>query len=100
MNPIAEYNDYRRYMRDYYEERKRTSYFSWREFAKLAGFSSSGYLKLVCDGKTRLRQDGALKVARAMELPDTVRNIFACWWNSAMRRTNAPVYRLSPGCVL
>ena len=55
-------------MRDYYEERKRTSYFSWREFAKLAGFSSSGYLKLVCDGKTRLRQDGALKVARAMEL--------------------------------
>ena len=68
MNPIAEYNDYRRYMRDYYEERKRTSYFSWREFAKRAGFSSSGYLKLVCDGKTRLRQDGALKVARAMEL--------------------------------
>ena len=51
MNPIAEYNDYRRYMRDYYQERKRTSYFSWREFAKLAGFSSSGYLKLVCDGK-------------------------------------------------
>lgn len=68
MNPITEYNDYRRYMRDYYEKRKRTSYFSWREFAKLAGFSSSGYLKLVCDGKTRLRQDGALKVARAMEL--------------------------------
>ncbi|WP_290994053.1 TIGR02147 family protein [Fibrobacter sp.] len=39
MNPIAEYNDYRRYMLDYYEERKRTSYFSWREFAKRAGFS-------------------------------------------------------------
>ncbi len=68
MKRITEYNDYRCYMRDYYEERKRTSYFSWREFAKLAGFSSSGYLKLVCDGKTRLRQDGALKVARAMEL--------------------------------
>lgn len=68
MKRITEYNDYRCYMRDYYEERKRTSYFSWREFAKLAGFSSSGYLKLVCDGKTRLRQDSALKVARAMEL--------------------------------
>lgn len=68
MKRITEYNDYRCYMRDYYEERKRISYFSWREFAKLAGFSSSGYLKLVCDGKTRLRQDGALKVARAMEL--------------------------------
>lgn len=68
MKRITEYNDYRCYMRDYYEERKRTSFFSWREFAKRAGFSSSGYLKLVCDGKTRLRQDGALKVARAMEL--------------------------------
>ncbi|MBR2679386.1 MAG: TIGR02147 family protein [Exiguobacterium sp.] len=63
-------------MRDYYEERKRTSYFSWREFAKLAGFSSSGYLKLVCDGKTRLRQDGALKVARAMELSGYRREYF------------------------
>ena len=76
MKRITEYNDYRCYMRDYYEERKRTSYFSWREFAKLAGFSSSGYLKLVCDGKTRLRQDGALKVARAMELSGYRREYF------------------------
>ena len=68
MKPITEYVDYRQYMRDYYEERKRVSYFSWREFAKIAGFSSSGYLKLVCDGKTRLSRIGAAKVAGAMEL--------------------------------
>ena len=68
MKPITEYVDYRQYMRDYYEERKRVSYFSWREFAKLAGFLSSGYLKLVCDGKTRLSRIGAAKVAGAMEL--------------------------------
>ena len=59
---------YREYMRDYYGERKRVSYFSWREFAKLAGFTSSGYLKLVCDGKTRLSRVGAVKVAGAMGL--------------------------------
>ena len=68
MKPITEYEDYRLYLRDFYEERKRTSAFSWREFAKLAGFSSSGYLKLVCDGKTRLSKIGAAKVAPAMGL--------------------------------
>ena len=68
MNPITEYQDYRRYMREFYEERKRVSDFSWREFTKLAGFSSSGYLKLVCDGKTRLSRVGAVRVAGAMSL--------------------------------
>ncbi|MBO4370016.1 MAG: TIGR02147 family protein, partial [Paludibacteraceae bacterium] len=43
MNPITDYQDYRQYMREFYEERKRVSDFSWREFTKLAGFSSSGY---------------------------------------------------------
>lgn len=68
MKPITEYEDYRLYLRDFYEERKKTSVFSWREFAKLAGFSSSGYLKLVCDGKTRLSKIRAVKVAPAMGL--------------------------------
>lgn len=68
MKPIVEYQNYRIYMRDFYEERKRSSAFTWREFAKLADFSSSGYLKLVCDGKTRLSRVGAEKVARAMNL--------------------------------
>ena len=64
MKPITEYEDYRLYLRDFYEERKKTSVFSWREFAKLAGFSSSGYLKLVCDGKTRLSKIGAVRSLR------------------------------------
>lgn len=68
MKPIVEYQDYRRYMLDFYEERKRKSAFSWREFSKLAGFASSGYLKLVCDGKTRLSRVGAKRVACAMDL--------------------------------
>ena len=68
MKPITEYNDYRLYMRDFYEERKRVSYFTWREFASLAGFVSPTYLKLVCDGKTRLSKPGIDKAARAMKL--------------------------------
>lgn len=68
MKPILDYLDYRRYMRDFYEERKKSSAFSWREFAKLAGFVSPTYLKLVCDGKTNLSKPGVQKVAKAMGL--------------------------------
>ena len=68
MKSVTEYKDYREYVLDYYRERKRCSAFTWREFAKLAGFASGSYLKLVCDGKTRLREEGAKKTALAMGL--------------------------------
>lgn len=76
MKHILEYLDYRCYMRDFYEERKKTSAFSWREFAKLAGFVSPTYLKLVCDGKTNLSKPGVLKVAKAMGLEGFERSFF------------------------
>lgn len=68
MKSVVEYKDYREYVLDYYREHKRTSAFTWREFAKIAGFASGSYLKLVCDGKTRLRLEGAKKTAHAMGL--------------------------------
>lgn len=68
MKTIFEYRDYREYMRDFYESRKRCSAFTWREFAKLSGFSSSGFLKLVCDGKTRLSKVAVEKILPAMNL--------------------------------
>jgi mannose-1-phosphate guanylyltransferase len=68
MKPIVEYKDYRVYMADFYEERKRTSAFTWREFAKIAGFTSPSYLKLVCDGKSSLSRVTMNRVAVAMGL--------------------------------
>jgi hypothetical protein, TIGR02147 len=68
MKSVTEYQDYREYVLDYYRERKRCSAFTWREFAKVAGFASGSYLKLVCDGKTRLREEGAKKTGLAMGL--------------------------------
>lgn len=68
MRPITEYQDYREYMRDFYAEHKKNSYFTWRKFASLAGFASPAYLKLVSDGKTSLSKPGIAKVARAMGL--------------------------------
>ena len=68
MKSVTEYKNYREYVLDYYQERKRCSAFTWREFAKDAGFASGSYLKLVSDGKTRLREEGAKKTALAMGL--------------------------------
>ena len=68
MKPIVEYKDYRAYMADFYEERKRTSAFTWREFAKIAGFTSPSYLKLVCDGKSSFSRVTMNRVAVAMGL--------------------------------
>lgn len=70
LKSVIEYQDYRQYILDYYTERKRCSAFTWREFAKLAGFASGSYLKLVSDGKTRLVEEGAKKTAIAMGLLD------------------------------
>lgn len=76
MKPIIEYQDYRKYMRDFYEERKRCSVFSWREFSRLAGFSSPNYIKLVCEGKSRLSKKGVEGVADAMGLEGADRDYF------------------------
>jgi uncharacterized protein (TIGR02147 family) len=63
-----EYQNYRVYIRDYYAERKVRSGFTWRDFAKAAGYSSPVFLKLVCDGKSNLSEVGVERVASAMGL--------------------------------
>lgn len=68
MKEIVDYHSYRKYMQDFYEERKRCSAFSWREFSKIAGFSSPNYMKVVCEGKSRLSKAGVESVSRAMGL--------------------------------
>lgn len=68
MKPVTEYRDYRSCMQDFYDERKRTCSFTWREFARLAGFTSPTYLKLVCEGKSSLSELGIERVAAAMNL--------------------------------
>ena len=68
MKPVMEYQNYRVYIRDYYAERKVRSGFTWRDFAKAAGYSSPVFLKLVCDGKSNLSDVGVERVASAMGL--------------------------------
>ena len=68
MKSILEYKDYRLYIQDYYDERKRQGAFSWREFCKNAGFSSPNFLQLVCKGESKLGKPKIANVAHAMGL--------------------------------
>ena len=68
MKPISDYNDYRLFIRDYYEERKLMTGLSWRGFNKMAGYANTRFLKLVCDGKSKLSSVGASRLAKLMGL--------------------------------
>lgn len=68
MKSILEYQDYRTYIKDYYTEMKARRLLSWRIFAKQAGFVSPSYIKLVCENKTNLSDDGIEQLSKAMEL--------------------------------
>ena len=70
MKDILEYTSYRQYIADYYAERKAKSAFTWQEFASLAGFSSSIFLKYVSEGRYNLGEATAVRVATAMNLAD------------------------------
>ncbi len=61
---VFEYTDFRKLMLDYYQSRKTTpAGFSWREFAKICGYASPVYLKLVAEGKSNLSDVGVERVA-------------------------------------
>ena len=68
MKDVLEYTAYRRYIADYFAERKAKSAFTWQEFAKAAGFTSPVYLKYVSEGRFNLSEDAAVRVAQAMDL--------------------------------
>jgi uncharacterized protein (TIGR02147 family) len=63
---IYNYTDYRRYLRDYYEEQKRRNpAFSYRYFARKAGFNSSGLYKDIVDGRTGITRSLILRFSKA-----------------------------------
>ena len=68
MKPVMEYQNFRIFMRDFYTDRKMRSGYTWRDFAKAAGYSSPVFLKLVCDGKANLSKVGVERVAQAIGL--------------------------------
>jgi len=69
MIKVFDYTDYRNFLNDWCdEERKRSEVFSFRNFSRKAGISSSGFLKLVMDGKRDLTDESLKKFIGALSL--------------------------------
>jgi uncharacterized protein (TIGR02147 family) len=69
MPNIYEYLDFRKFLRDFYEENKLQSpTFSFQSFARKAHIASSGFLLHVMKGERNLTRPVMLNVARAMKL--------------------------------
>lgn len=76
MKSVMSYLDFREYLRDFYLEKKKTAGFSFRAFAKVAGFSSPVFIKLVMEGKANVAQAGAAKLCNALGFKNSERRYF------------------------
>ena len=76
MAPLLQYQDYRCYLQNFYDWKKRTSVFSWRDFSRMAGFASPVFLKQVCEGKANLGKKATVKVADAFGFVGAEREYF------------------------
>jgi len=66
---IYGYTNYRSYLRDFYELKKKGPRgYSYRNFAKSAGFSSPNIMKLIIEGKRNLSHESISKVIQALSL--------------------------------
>ncbi len=66
---IFGYLDYREYLKERYtEEKAKNRHFSFRFFARVAGFSSSGFLKMVMEGERNLTPTSINQCAKALKL--------------------------------
>jgi hypothetical protein len=69
MNSVFNYVNYRRFLKDYYQQAKaEKKYFSYRYFSRRAGINSPNFLKVVIEGKRNLSSKTIDKFANALGL--------------------------------
>jgi uncharacterized protein (TIGR02147 family) len=65
---VFDYSDYRKFLRDWYDDAKRSRSLSYRAFARRAGLKSINFFKFVMDGLRNLTADSAAKFALGLKL--------------------------------
>ncbi|MBI2897885.1 MAG: TIGR02147 family protein [Deltaproteobacteria bacterium] len=85
---VFEYTDFRAFLADYYAaEKARRSSFSFRAFARRAGFASPNFLKLVIDGRRNIGEDSIPRFVRALGLDREEGRFFASLVGFGQSRT-------------
>jgi uncharacterized protein (TIGR02147 family) len=89
---VFEYDDYRRFLGDAYAfYKKNFSHFSFRYFAKRAGFASPNFLKLVIEGKRNLSLESVPRFSEAFKLSKPESEFFA--YLVAFNQAKSPIER-------
>ena len=92
---VLQYTNYRVYLRDYYEFKKKTvPAFSLRFFAEKAGLSSHAHLKLTIDGKRNITKNTVVKLIHGLGL-DGQRAVYfesLVFFNQAQTDADKQVY--------
>ena len=74
---IFAYDNYRIFLKDYYEFRKSSKHgFSYRQFSMECGFKSPNIMKLIIDGKRNLRDQTLTQVAKCLKLTKDSKKYF------------------------
>ncbi len=74
---IFEFIDYRRYLAEYYQNKKKTArYFSYRYFSQKIGINSPSFLKHVIDGQRNLTPQMTERFAKALGLSPKEKKFF------------------------
>jgi uncharacterized protein (TIGR02147 family) len=77
MAPIFEYLDYRKFLQDWYADRKaRNPTFSYENFARKAGFRSKGYLHHILSGRRNLSKHAVFQIAHALGMDEKAFSYF------------------------
>jgi uncharacterized protein (TIGR02147 family) len=77
MVSVFQYMNYRSFLRDYYNEKKREkSGFTYAKFSSLAGIRSPNYLKLVMDGEKNLTSENIIRFSKAIDLKEAENDYF------------------------
>ena len=77
MVDLFNYQNYRHYLKDYYNEQKETKrYFSYRYFSKKAGINASAFLYYVIEGKRNLTAGSIEKISSTIGHSDDEKKYF------------------------
>lgn len=89
MKSVFDYTNYRLYLKDYYEEKKAESGFTYRDFSELTGMNSTSWLLHLIKGSKNLSQDTAVRIAKALKMGKAEAEYFELMVPFTQAKTNA-----------
>ena len=89
MKSVFDYTNYRVFLKDYYEEKKTESGFTYRDFSELTGMNSTSWLLHLIKGTKNLSQETSARIAKALKMNRGESEYFELMVPFTQAKTNA-----------